>query len=511
MNDESESKNTINTRVYVVRQFAYVHGRDEMFIAITISEITQRWKQEDEKPHKSYSTLQCFNPMQRIYPCSLDLVSWLNEPRTHSTLIHVTAAFNTGNDPPQYQAVASFWHEHAWDEDMLHSLPFMFSVPPDVIDQIRATPIELGAKDVRRWSLTSHGEFSVTSAWESIRTRLPKRDIFGLIWNQGLTPTMSVFIWRLLFGRLPVDEKLQRRGIELASRCQCCRSPSVESLSHVFFFLSQSAVSAWEYFDAWFPSSHTPIHTSTDIELRLGHWLRSSFQRAPAMHISFLVLCLIAWFLWTERNGYKHGGRPFRHSHVIWQVTHHLHVLVLAGRITQTHWRGCSPSVDFMSYSPRQRVLRSLMVLWHPPDAPWEKLNSDGAFSTSTLEAGEGGLVRGSDGGLLRAFCSPVAASSTFEAELLTLIRGLEMAMELSTHIWTELDSAALVSLLLSGHLGSVDLRHHMALFRSMTSQRQVRFSHIYREGNRATDFLAGRGSRPLPLHTLIQSLRLGT
>ncbi|XP_042056332.1 uncharacterized protein LOC121800908 [Salvia splendens] len=151
------------------------------------------------------------------------------------------------------------------------------------------------------------------------------------------------------------------------------------------------------------------------------------------------------------------------------------------------------------------------MVLWHPPDAPWVNLNTNGAFSASTLEAGEGGLVRGSDGEHLRAFCAPVAASSSFEAELLALIRGLEMAMELSTHIWIELDSAALVSLLSSGHLGSADLRHHMALIRSMTSQRQVRFSHIYREGNRAADFLAGRGVIPLPLNTLIQSLRLGT
>ncbi|XP_042012239.1 uncharacterized protein LOC121760668 [Salvia splendens] len=134
------------------------------------------------------------------------------------------------------------------------------------------------------------------------------------------------------------------------------------------------------------------------------------------------------------------------------------------------------------------------MVLWHPPDAPWVNLNTDGAFSSSTLEAGEGGLVRGSDGGLLPAFCTPIAASSSFEAELLALIRGLEMAMELSTHIWIELDSAALVSLLSSGQLGAADLRHHMALIRSMTSQRHVRFSHIYREGNRAADFLAGRG-----------------
>ena len=134
------------------------------------------------------------------------------------------------------------------------------------------------------------------------------------------------------------------------------------------------------------------------------------------------------------------------------------------------------------------------MVLWHPPDAPWVKLNTDGAFSSATLEAGEGGLVCGTDGGLLRAFCSPVDASSSFEAELMALIRGLQMAMDFSAHICIELDSMGLVTLLSSGQPGSADFRHHMALIRRMTSQRQVRFSHIYIEGNRAADFLEGRG-----------------
>ena len=130
----------------------------------------------------------------------------------------------------------------------------------------------------------------MTSAWESIWTSLSKYEILGLIWNEGLTPTISIFIWRLLYGRLPVDEKLQHRGIELVSRCQCCRSPSLESFSHVFLS-SQSAISVWEYFDAWFPPSHTPIHTRTDIAHRLGHWWMASFSRAPTMHISFIVPC----------------------------------------------------------------------------------------------------------------------------------------------------------------------------------------------------------------------------
>ncbi|KAL1551887.1 hypothetical protein AAHA92_19675 [Salvia divinorum] len=93
-------------------------------------------------------------------------------------------------------------------------------------------------------------------------------------------------------------------------------------------------------------------------------------------------------------------------------VIHQLRTLVAAGVLVPLHWRGCTPDVDFMPFAPpRRRVLRSLSVLWHPPDAPWVKLNTDGAYSTSTGQAGGGGLVRGSDGSLLGAFCTPLVAA----------------------------------------------------------------------------------------------------
>lgn len=146
---------------------------------------------------------------------------------------------------------------------------------------------------------------------------------------------------------------------------------------------------------------------------------------------------------------------------------------------------------------PVQRSLRSLMVSWRPPEAPWVKLNTDGSFSTDLeMAAGGGGLVRGPAGDLLAGFMTPLCAVSSFDAEFQSLLHGLRLAIQYSSHIWVELDAASVVTVLTSGRQGSAITRHTLASIRLLCRGRHIRFSHIHREGNRAADFLAGRGAQ---------------
>ncbi|XP_041990271.1 uncharacterized protein LOC121741533 isoform X2 [Salvia splendens] len=152
---------------------------------------------------------------------------------------------------------------------------------------------------------------------------------------------------------------------------------------------------------------------------------------------------------------------------------------------------------DFMLPNPlRPRIMRSLLVQWQPPDHPWVKLNTDGSFAAGSGQAGGGGLVRDSDGMLLGAFCTPLAATSGFEAELLALCQGLLMAKEQGDHVWIELDAAAIVTMLKSGKQGPTALRHTIVQIRLLLRQIQYKITHIPREGNRAADFLASRGTQ---------------
>ncbi|KAH6776591.1 hypothetical protein C2S52_014152 [Perilla frutescens var. hirtella] len=58
------------------------------------------------------------------------------------------------------------------------------------------------------------------------------------------------------------------------------------------------------------------------------------------------------------------------------------------------------------------------------------------------------------------------------------------------------MDAASVVSVLQSGRQGSPVTQHTLTSIRLLCRGRHVRFTYIPHEGNRATDFLAGRGAQ---------------
>ncbi|KAI3450935.1 hypothetical protein Pfo_007600, partial [Paulownia fortunei] len=191
-------------------------------------------------------------------------------------------------------------------------------------------PIFENDKDVMRWKLTPHGNFSTSSAWNHIRAGKTKRQLLGSLWCPQITPTISVFLWRLVHNWIPVDSRLQRKGFALASKCFCCNSSS-ESIPHVFIYGKQ-AREVWSHFTVLFkipqPQTKNPI-------ILIQSWrISTHFSAQP--HIRFLIPVLILWSLWTERNDAKYRSKGFHHQRVIWKVYYHIFVFLNAGNLTGT-------------------------------------------------------------------------------------------------------------------------------------------------------------------------------
>ena len=115
--------------------------------------------------------------------------------------------------------VLDFWREGQWDIPKVQLLHYQTGLPQQIIEDILATPIRNGEPDTPRWTLSLQGNFTLTSAWETIRSRRPSIPGLEEIWKAGLSKSISIFIWRLLSNRRPIDTKLQWRKIELASKC----------------------------------------------------------------------------------------------------------------------------------------------------------------------------------------------------------------------------------------------------------------------------------------------------
>lgn len=149
----------------------------------------------------------------------------------------------------QQTRVAEFWQEGQWDINKLLILSAQVGISQQLVEEIIATPIVHDKPDTPRWNLSKSGKFTLASAWETVRSQRPIIPALEDIWHGCITTSMSIFIWRLLSNRIPVDTKLQWRKIELASKCYCCPlQPGIESLQHLFVN-GVGASKVWRAFD----------------------------------------------------------------------------------------------------------------------------------------------------------------------------------------------------------------------------------------------------------------------
>ncbi|XP_042056286.1 uncharacterized protein LOC121800861 [Salvia splendens] len=160
-----------------------------------------------------------------------------------------------------------------------------------------------------------------------------------------------------------------------------------------------------------------------------------------------------------ERNENVHRDKAFDVANVIKRVNVKLRHLVVAKLLGPEHWKYCSPKLDEML--PQR--------------------------------AGGGGVLRDSEGDILATFAADLDAGSGLEAEAMALMIGERLAKKHSNRISIESDSETVVRWLHTGHLGPAEICNVLARVRKELEGCVWRISHIFREGNKVADFLAGR------------------
>ncbi|CAN1157810.1 Putative ribonuclease H protein At1g65750 [Linum perenne] len=145
-------------------------------------------------------------------------------------------------------------------------------------------------------------------------------------------------------------------------------------------------------------------------------------------------------------------------------------------------------------------------VSWTPGPNDWLIINTDGSVKQPLSEAAAGGLVRNSSGHCLLAFTANLGSCSITRAELRGILIGLRLAWNAGyKKIIVQTDSQVAVQLLTD----ESSTNHHHGLeisqFKEFNARSwEIRIQHIYREGNRAADFLASIGhQRPIGIHSI--------
>ncbi|XP_073029257.1 uncharacterized protein [Primulina eburnea] len=223
-------------------------------------------------------------------------------------------------------SVSHFISDGVWDFDFLCSV-----VPPSIAETIALIPIALGEPDLAIWVHSSDGVFSIKSAWELVRLRDQVSDIFTPCWGSWLRPTMSFFLWRFWHQWLPVDDVLQRRGFELASKCQCCAMP--ETFTHIFID-SPIARSVWHFFGAVFH-----------------------------VRIPLLVISDSSSVLGRARNDAKHRHLHISGETVKSQILSYLRLAHAASTVKPMHWRGVFHAARSLGFFVDTRRVHKMAIV----------------------------------------------------------------------------------------------------------------------------------------------------
>ncbi|KAI0524295.1 hypothetical protein KFK09_003661 [Dendrobium nobile] len=147
-----------------------------------------------------------------------------------------------------------------------------------------------------------------------------------------------------------------------------------------------------------------------------------------------------------------------------------------------------------MSIHLEDAIRRERIVRWLKPKAPAIKLNSDG--SVDNFSAGFGGIIRDSFGKVIVAFAGPLPPCMVIYAELMGLLKGLNICIKRGfIYVEIEVDALNVIQIINSTHISYPQFFYLIREIKSALSNLNFTLAHLLREGNACADALAKLGS----------------
>lgn len=144
----------------------------------------------------------------------------------------------------------------------------------------------------------------------------------GWVWNPCLPPNISAFLWKMVRHALPVDSRIQTRGIVLVSKCRCCQVAASETLVHLFI-QSEVAVAVWKCFGELF----NMLFRFRSILQAMAIWM--AHLKAKSQY-SVCRLGLVAYIfreLWVARSSATFEGKIMKAKEVCLKVMYRVQLL----------------------------------------------------------------------------------------------------------------------------------------------------------------------------------------
>jgi len=284
--------------------------------------------------------------------------------------------------------------------------------------------------DCVAWHYDKKGIFSVKSAYKVQMEDNRRRSVRGVqgtsagsslqkdhwagIWAMNCPGKIKHFIWRLAHNSLAVRMNLERRGLELDTRCVMCNRLNEDS-AHLLF-KCKFAKHLWRELGLEEKRQHLSELQNAEETIKVLLKMEKRDQ---------IYVCVTLYQWWRERNNVREGERKKSPAEVAF--------------IIQAEEFLKNPELPV-------RASREGVERWKRPVEDVLKINSDGSFNPKTGAGGWGAVIRNSMGQVVKAGAGHIHhALDAFHTEVIAALEGVKMAkMAGMTNVVLETDAILL-------------------------------------------------------------------
>ncbi len=331
-----------------------------------------------------------------------------------------------------------------------------------------------GGPDVCVWRSSSRSRVRMGDLSRIIRREYEPCPDCVWIWRLKLHPRVALFLWKVVWDRLPTRAVLGGRGMRIPLVCEDCGV--AEIVDHALFRCSW-ARSTWRL--AGVPQE---VWHCRDLFLQA---MRQGSE-SPTLRQEAVRASCTAYQIWLARNARTFGERRMSPRFVVEKAR------VQAAELCYTiPVKGTLIARDIWGSHSASAAFRTVFFTWEPPPPSFLKVNFDGSVLDSGTRGGAGFVIRDPSARVVAAGGSQLFDTSVPCAELRAAWAGIRHARCVlqARSIILEGDSATVISWIQRGPRGGGSdhplLRDIWAMARDGWA---FQARHIYREGNGAAD-----------------------
>ncbi|GJU08211.1 RNA-directed DNA polymerase, eukaryota [Tanacetum coccineum] len=147
------------------------------------------------------------------------------------------------------------------------------------------------------WAGDGTGVFTVASERSIIDTRFLVIDSTPTRWSKDVPIKINVFIWKLLFDKLPTHDNLEKKGLDVPSTlCGICDDVT-ETASHIFV-RCEFALEIWREIARWWDLDIPHMSSMKELLGWVGNLKISKTQKKGLYN----VVITAAWSIWGFQN-----------------------------------------------------------------------------------------------------------------------------------------------------------------------------------------------------------------